>query len=173
MDRIVQLEIPARPEFVAIARMAVGALAGIRPGLAYERIDDLRIVVSEACTSAIEMIAHQPGGAGRATAEGLRVRCIDGPKSLEVRIEAPGPPLDSPAFGARQQHRELPAEVAVEPGAQPAERLEVGGSDGLALVVPDDGAQFDDAVERDAVVDAPDVVVPVAEAVARFAVGVV
>jgi len=81
MDRIVELEIPARPEFVGIARMAVGALAGIRPGLAYERIDDLRIVVSEACTSAIEGL--EEGGV-------LRLRCIDGPKSLEVRIEAPG-----------------------------------------------------------------------------------
>jgi anti-sigma regulatory factor (Ser/Thr protein kinase) len=81
MDRVVELEIPARPEFVGIARMAVGALAGIRPGLPYERIDDLRIVVSEACTSAIEGLDQ--GGV-------LRLRCIDGPKSLEVRIEAPG-----------------------------------------------------------------------------------
>ncbi len=81
MDCVVELEIPARPEFVGIARMAVGALAGIRPGLAYERIDDLRIVVSEACTSAIEML----GQAGN-----LRLRCVDGPKTLEVRIEAPG-----------------------------------------------------------------------------------
>jgi anti-sigma regulatory factor (Ser/Thr protein kinase) len=80
MDRVVELEIPARPEFVGIARMAVGALAGIRPGLAYERIDDLRIVVSEACTSAIET----PGHDGR-----LRLRCVDGPKTLEIRIEAP------------------------------------------------------------------------------------
>ena len=32
MDRVVELEIPARPEFVGVARMAVGALAGIRPG---------------------------------------------------------------------------------------------------------------------------------------------
>ena len=87
MDRVVELEIPARPEFVGIARMAIGALAGIRPGFAYERIDDLRIVVSEACTSAIEMLAHEPGGAGPS---GLIVRCVDGPKSLEVRIEAPG-----------------------------------------------------------------------------------
>ena len=78
---IVQLEIPARPEFVGIARMAVGALAGIRPGLAYERIDDLRIVVSEACTSAIEAL-EQEGS--------LRLRCVDGPKTLEIRIEAPG-----------------------------------------------------------------------------------
>jgi serine/threonine-protein kinase RsbW len=86
MDRVVELEIPARPEFVGIARMAVGALAGIRPGLAYERIDDLRIVVSEACTSAIEAL-----GEGAV----LRLRCIDGPKTLEVRIEAPGSAFES------------------------------------------------------------------------------
>jgi len=86
MDRVVELEIPARPEFVGIARMAVGALAGIRPGLAYERIDDLRIVVSEACTSAIE---------GLDDGAVLRLRCIDGPKALEVRIEAPGTTFES------------------------------------------------------------------------------
>ena len=45
MERVVELEIPARPEFVGIARMAVGALAGIRPGLAkvfpiYDTVDD-------------------------------------------------------------------------------------------------------------------------------------
>ncbi len=86
MDRVVELEIPARPEFVGIARMAVGALAGIRPGLAYERIDDLRIVVSEACTSAIE---------GLDEGSVLKLCCIDGPKSLEVRIEAPGSVFES------------------------------------------------------------------------------
>jgi anti-sigma regulatory factor (Ser/Thr protein kinase) len=86
LDHVVELEIPARPEFVGIARMAVGALAGIRPGLAYERIDDLRIVVSEACTSAIEMMPQD--GA-------LHLRCIDGPKTLEVRIDAPGAVLES------------------------------------------------------------------------------
>ena len=97
MDRVVELEIPARPEFVGIARMAVGALAGIRPGLAYERIDDLRIVVSEACTSAIELL---PDGGH------LRLRCIDGPKTLEVRIDAPGTafegalPADEPDPGS-------------------------------------------------------------------------
>ena len=81
MDCVVELEIPARPEFVGIARMAVAALAGIRPGLAYERIDDLRIVVSEACTSAIE---------GLDDSSILKLRCIDRPKALEVHIEAPG-----------------------------------------------------------------------------------
>lgn len=81
MDHIIELEIPARPEFVGIARMAVGALAGIRPGLAYERVDDLRIVVSEACTSAIEGLNEEGV---------LKLRCVDGAKSLEVHIAAPG-----------------------------------------------------------------------------------
>src|SRR5258705_13856136 len=94
MECIVELEIPARPEFVGVARMAVGALAGIRPGLAYERIDDLRIVVSEACTSAIEMLAQHPAPSGNGPPN-LRVRCIDGPKTLEVRIEAPGAAFES------------------------------------------------------------------------------
>ena len=93
MDRVVKLEIPARPEFVGIARMAMGALAGIRPGLAFERIDDLRIVVSEACTSAIEELDE---------ADSLRLRCVDGPKSLEIRIEAPASAFES-AFPSGDQ----------------------------------------------------------------------
>jgi anti-sigma regulatory factor (Ser/Thr protein kinase) len=96
MERIIELEIPARPEFVGIARMAVGALAGIRPGLAYERIDDLRIVVSEACTSAIEDLDDS---------DQLRLRCIDGPKTLEIRIEAPASAFES-AFPTRDQDPE-------------------------------------------------------------------
>ena len=99
-ERVVELEIPARPEFVGIARMTVGALAGIRPGLAYERIDDLRIVVSEACTSAIEALGHR--GA-------LSLRCIDGPKTLEVRIAAPGAAFESA----------IPATETVESEADP------------------------------------------------------
>lgn len=95
MEHVVELEIPARPEFVGIARMAVGALAGIRPGLAFERIDDLRIVVSEACTSAIEEI----DGSGN-----LKLRCIDGPKSLEIRIEAPAAAFASAFPSGKQEH---------------------------------------------------------------------
>lgn len=100
MDRVVELEIPARPEFVGIARMAVGALAGIRPGLAYERIDDLRIVVSEACTSAIE---------GLEETSILKLRCVDGPKALEVRIEAPGSVFES-AFPLSEPEPEAEAD---------------------------------------------------------------
>jgi hypothetical protein len=87
VTEVVELEIPARAEFVGIARMAVSALAGVRPGLQYERVDDLRIVVSEACTSAIEA-AGEPGGR-------VVVRCFDSAEQLEVRIEAAAGAFDS------------------------------------------------------------------------------
>jgi len=79
VTQVVELEIPARAEFVGIARMAVSALAGVRPGFPYERVDDLRIVVSEACTSAI-----QAAGEG----DRVTVRCFDSPEQLEVCIAA-------------------------------------------------------------------------------------
>jgi anti-sigma regulatory factor (Ser/Thr protein kinase) len=47
----VHLTLPARPESVAIARREVASL-GARLGLEQDRIDDLRTVVSEACTNA-------------------------------------------------------------------------------------------------------------------------
>jgi serine/threonine-protein kinase RsbW len=81
VEQAIELEIPAQPEFVGIARMAVSALASMRPGLAYDRIDDLRIVVSEACTTAIEA-TRADGRGGR-----IRLRCLDGPERLEVRVE--------------------------------------------------------------------------------------
>ncbi len=93
MTQVVDLEIPALPEFVGIARMAVAALAGVRPGLDYDRVDDLRIVVSEACTSAIEAFGG-PGDKAR-----VRLRCHDGPDRLEVAIAGPAGAFDSTVAG--------------------------------------------------------------------------
>ncbi|MGH8973709.1 MAG: ATP-binding protein [Acidimicrobiia bacterium] len=93
MNQVVEIEIPALPEFVGIARMAVAALAGVRPGLDYDRVDDLRIVVSEACTSAIEAFGVS-GDAAR-----LRLRCQDGPDRLEVAIAGPSGAFDSTVGG--------------------------------------------------------------------------
>lgn len=91
MNQVVELEIPALPEFVGIVRMAVAALAGVRPGLDYDRVDDLRIVVSEACTSAIEAFDDaSPPGPSR-----VRLRCQDGPDRLEVAIAGPAGAFDS------------------------------------------------------------------------------
>ena len=53
-DRAVQLEIPAGAEFVALARLVVSAMASAETQLSDDRVDDLKIAVSEACTNAIE-----------------------------------------------------------------------------------------------------------------------
>ncbi|MDQ3943779.1 MAG: ATP-binding protein [Actinomycetota bacterium] len=95
MTEVVELEIPALPEFVGIARMAVAALAGVRPGLEYDRVDDLRIVVSEACTSAIEAYSATAG----APLARVRLHCHDGPERLEVAIAGPAGAFDSAVAG--------------------------------------------------------------------------
>ena len=80
LGEAVELEIPARAEFVALARLAVSALAATDGELADERVDDLKLAVSEACTNAIE--AHS----AIAIDERVVVRCWIDEAGLEVRI---------------------------------------------------------------------------------------
>ena len=54
MTEVVELEIPARPEFVALARLVVSSMASTDAVLTDDQVDDLKIAVSEACTNAIE-----------------------------------------------------------------------------------------------------------------------
>ena len=88
VGEVVALEIPARAEFVALARLVVSALASTGSQLADERVDDLKIAVSEACTNAIE--AH---GVVE-TDERVMVRCWSDDRGLEVEIEDRGPGFD-------------------------------------------------------------------------------
>ena len=85
---VIELEIPARAEFVALARLVVSALASSDSTLADERIDDLKLAVSEACTNAIE--AHDAAG----SAERVLVRCQAGTDVLEVHVEDRGHGFD-------------------------------------------------------------------------------
>ena len=84
----VELEIPARAEFVALARLVVSALASADARLSEDRVDDLKIAVSEACTNAIE--AHD----AIATEERVLVRCRAAEHEVEVRIEDRGRGFD-------------------------------------------------------------------------------
>jgi serine/threonine-protein kinase RsbW len=88
MTTAVELEIPARPEYIALVRLVVSSLASGRRVLADERVDDLKLAVSEACTNAIE--AH---GAVDVT-ERVRVRCQDGDDRFEVSIDDRGEGFD-------------------------------------------------------------------------------
>jgi serine/threonine-protein kinase RsbW len=84
----VELEIPARPEYIALVRLVVSSLATGRRVLADERVDDLKLAVSEACTNAIE--AH---GAVEID-ERVRVRCLEGEDRFEVSIDDRGEGFD-------------------------------------------------------------------------------
>jgi serine/threonine-protein kinase RsbW len=85
---VIELEIPARAEFVALARLVVSALASSDSNLGDERIDDLKLAVSEACTNAIE--AHDAAGSD----ERVLVRCRAGDNVLEVYVEDRGRGFD-------------------------------------------------------------------------------
>jgi anti-sigma regulatory factor (Ser/Thr protein kinase) len=73
---VVRLEVPAVPDYLALVRMVVAGTARTEPLLDDERVDDLRVIVSEACTNAIEAVS------ARAEAEGRPVPSIE----VEVRL---------------------------------------------------------------------------------------
>lgn len=50
---LIEMKIPAKPEYVGIIRLTLSGVAS-RMGYAYEEIEDLKIAVSEACTNAVQ-----------------------------------------------------------------------------------------------------------------------
>ncbi|HUR17548.1 MAG TPA: ATP-binding protein [Acidimicrobiales bacterium] len=84
----IELEIPARPEYVGLARLVVSSLASSRRTLADDRIDDLKLAVSEACTNAIE--AHADVDAS----ERVLLRWSEADDHLQVQVEDHGPGFD-------------------------------------------------------------------------------
>ena len=78
----VEVTIPARAEFVSVVRLTTAAVAA-RQGLMYDEIEDLKIAVSEACTSLIT--------AGVTPGSALIVRFALRPDALEVSVDGRGP----------------------------------------------------------------------------------
>jgi serine/threonine-protein kinase RsbW len=56
-DPVVRLTLPARPEFVRLARLVIAGLAG-RHGFSYEDVEDLRIAVDELCFLVVGQVGH-------------------------------------------------------------------------------------------------------------------
>ncbi len=88
MASAIELEIPARPEFVALARLVISSLACSRRNLSDDRVDDLKVAVSEACTNAIE--AHHSA----ATNDSVLIRCTEHDDRIEVEIQDRGSGFD-------------------------------------------------------------------------------
>jgi serine/threonine-protein kinase RsbW len=60
--RIVKLTIPARPEYITLGRLALTAIAGVRP-VTDETLHDLKLALTEACTNSVKH-AYADGGEG-------------------------------------------------------------------------------------------------------------
>ena len=88
----IELRIPARAEYLSLVRAVVAAGASLDPRLADSRIDDLRLVVSEATTNAIE--AHAKLGSD----ELITIRCDLAEDRIEVEVEDRGDGLDPEAI---------------------------------------------------------------------------
>lgn len=111
----VELEIPAHRAYLAFARQVVAAAASVEPRFRAERIDDLRIVVSEAITNAVE--AHLDQG----NDERIRITCNLGADRIEVEVFDRGGGFDQDA-------------VPVLPDIEAPSRLEHEGGLGLPLM---------------------------------------
>ena len=85
---LVRLELPAQPAFVGVARSVVAAVAGSVDGLDDDRLEDLRVAVSEACTNAVS--THSAND----TEGRVVVRCSRSEARFEVVIEDSGAGLD-------------------------------------------------------------------------------
>ena len=95
----VEIAIPPRSAYVGVVRLAVASRAR-HAGFDEDRVDDLRIAVSEACTSAV--LAHEEAG----SADPVVVRWSDEDARLVIDIEgrvapAEGPIEDSHGFSTR------------------------------------------------------------------------
>jgi anti-sigma regulatory factor (Ser/Thr protein kinase) len=76
---LLRLDIPAQPAFVQVARAVVSTVATSIEGIDDDRLDDLRLAVSEVCTNAVEAEGGQR----------VVVRCSTDDEHLDVVVEDP------------------------------------------------------------------------------------
>ncbi len=112
---VVRLEIPARPEFLGLVRSVVAAAANIEADLRDDRVEDLRLAVSEATTNAIE--AHQLIGLDNR----ISVRAIVSDDRIEVVVRDKGKGFD-------------PASLSTMPNPEDPERLLFENGLGIPLM---------------------------------------
>src|SRR5437660_3241355 len=98
-EAVVELTIPGKPEYVGVARLAILGVAS-RMRFSYDEVEDIRLAVGEACTTAIERAppaAQVPGA--QITAQEVRIRCLIDPTRLVVEVSdsAPAPASTDPA----------------------------------------------------------------------------
>ncbi len=90
---VLALDIPARPDLVSIVRLTVAAAVRRRRIVSDERVADLVLALSEACTNAVE--AHQQAGTPDAP---IAVRIEEDEERFVVVVEDRGAGFDPMAL---------------------------------------------------------------------------
>lgn len=93
---LVELRIPARPEWVALARLAAATVAN-RLHFSIEEIEDVKLAVAEACTAVIQHDGH---------GEFIQLTCEALGDSLRVRVHDSGHHGLHPAESQRMNFEE-------------------------------------------------------------------
>jgi serine/threonine-protein kinase RsbW len=88
VGELVRLEVPALPAFVGVARSVVAAVASAVDGIDEDRLEDLRVAVSEAVTNAVE--SHRRD----AVDDVVIITCHRDGSDLHVVIEDRGSGID-------------------------------------------------------------------------------
>ncbi len=89
----IELEIPASPQYVSLARLITTAIARSLD-FGDDKIDDLKIVISEMCTNAIIHCDNREGVLNR-----IKVRYFPGERDLSIEVEDEGPGFDPECVG--------------------------------------------------------------------------
>ncbi len=84
----VELKIPGRAEWVAVARLAVAAVAS-RLRFSVDEIEDIKLAIAEACTNSIQSAGGRDAGV-------IEIVCdaLDDELRVIVRDHSPGPHLE-------------------------------------------------------------------------------
>lgn len=80
IPELVELRIPSRPEWVALARLAAATVAN-RVRFSIEEIEDVKLAVAEACTAVIQHEGH---------GEFIQLACEALGDSLRIRVHDSG-----------------------------------------------------------------------------------
>src|SRR5207249_428194 len=78
-EATVELSIPARPEYVGVARLAILGVAS-RMRFSYDEVEDIRLAVGEACTGVLDR------GEGLHDAPPIVIRCLVHADRLSVEV---------------------------------------------------------------------------------------
>jgi len=131
------LEIPARADFLNFVRSVVAAAAELEPDMDGDRIEDLKVAVSEATTNAIEAHAESE------TDDRIRIQCnlADDEVAVVVHDEGAGfdpdavPDLPEPSEPARLDHESGLGVRLMEMLADESEITSTDGGTDVRLVV--------------------------------------